>query len=108
MVTPKYRIKCGDTVVVTAGKDKGRKGKVLKVLPAKGRVLVEGVNMVTKHQKPVADQPGQKLKKESTLHISNVALWNESEQRKVKVGYKRLDDGSKVRVDRKTGARIDA
>ena len=108
MATPKYRIKRGDTVVVTTGKDKGRKGKVLRVLPVKSRVLVEGVNMVTKHQKPVADQPGQILKKEAAVHISNVALWNESEQRKVKVGYSRQEDGTKIRVDRKTGAAIDA
>ena len=103
----KFKIKRGDTVVVTAGKDKGKTGKVLQVLPKRDRILVEGVHLVKKHQKPSGDQPGQILHKEATLHVSNVALWNDAEKRRVKIGYS-ITDGKKVRVDRKTGARIDA
>lgn len=104
----KFKLKRGDTVVVIAGKDKGKTGRILKVLPDKGRVLVEGVNMVKRHQKPVGEQPGQILNKEAALHISNVALWNQSEQRRVKVGFSRTDDGKKVRIDKKTGASVSA
>ncbi len=101
------KIRRGDQVVVITGKDKGKTGRVLKVLPTDGRIVVEGVNVVKKHQKPVGEQAGQILHKEATLHISNVAIWNEAEQRRVKVGYQ-INDGTKVRVDRKTGAPIDA
>ncbi len=103
----KFKIKQGDLVQVIAGKDKGRTGKVLKVLRADGRILVEGLNLVKRHQKPTAEQPGQIVEKESPLHISNVALWNADESRRVKVGYQQVD-GKKVRVDRKTGNPIDA
>jgi large subunit ribosomal protein L24 len=104
----KFKIKRGDPVVVVSGRHKGAKGKVLQVLPAEHRIVVEGVNVVTRHQKPVGDQPGQVIRKEAPVHISNVALWSEAEQRKVKVGYQRLEDGRKVRVDKKTGAQFDA
>lgn len=107
MASPKFRVRKDDLVVVIAGKHKGEKGKILRVIPGRSRVLVEGVNLVKRHQKGSGDQPGQIINKEAPLHISNVALWNEAEQRRVKIGYALLDDGSKVRVDRKTGARID-
>ena len=103
----KFRIKRGDTVVVVAGKDKGKTGKVLSLLPKRERVVVEGLNLVKKHQKPVGEQAGQILHKEASIHISNVALWNDAEKRKVKVGYAHID-GNKVRVDRKTGNPVDA
>ena len=103
----KFRIKQGDEVKVIAGKDKGRTGKVLKVFRADGRILVEGLNLVKRHQKPTAEQPGQIVEKEAPLHISNVALWNAEESRRIKVGYQQVD-GKKVRVDRKTGNPIDA
>ncbi len=101
-----YKIRRGDHVVVTAGKDKGKTGKVLQVLPVRERVLVEGVNLVKKHQKPAGDQPGQLLTKEAALHISNVAIWNDAEKRQVRVGFA-VEDGKKVRVDKKTGNRLD-
>ena len=107
MSKPKYRIKSEDTVLVIAGKDKGKTGRVLRVMPAKGKVVVEGVNLVKRHQKPVGEQPGSIITKEAPLQISNVALWNADESRRVKVGYQILEDGKKVRVDRKTGALID-
>ena len=86
----KFKIKQGDLVQVIAGKDKGRTGKVLRVLRADGRILVEGLNLVKRHQKPTAEQPGQIVEKEAPLHISNVALWNADESRRVKVGYQLL------------------
>lgn len=103
----KFKIKQGDMVKIIAGKDKGRTGKVLRVLRADGRILVEGLNMVKRHTKPTAEQPGQIVEKEAPLHISNVALWNADESRRVKVGYQ-VVDGKKVRVDRKSGNPIDA
>ena len=103
----KFKIKQGDMVKVIAGKDKGRTGKVLRVLRSDARIVVEGLNMVKRHQKPTAEQPGQIVEKEAPLHISNVALWNADESRTVKVGYQVID-GKKVRVDRKSGNPIDA
>lgn len=107
MANKKFKLKRGDTVIVIAGKDKGKTGRILKVLPESDRVLVEGVAMVKRHQKPVGEQPGQILTKEAAVHISNVALYNVEESRRVKVGY-RVADGKKVRFDKKTGASITA
>ncbi|HJN74962.1 MAG TPA: 50S ribosomal protein L24 [Myxococcota bacterium] len=101
------KIRRGDQVVVITGKDKGKTGRVLKVLPTDGRIVVEGVNVVKKHQKPAGDQPGQILNKEAALNISNVALWNETEGRRVKAGFIFDEEGDKVRVDKKTGTRLD-
>ncbi len=104
---PKYKIRKDDVVVVLAGKDRGRTGRVVRLLSLKDRVLVEGVNMVRKHVKGTAEQPGRIEEREAPLHISNVALWNDEAKRAVKVGWKFLDDGTKVRFDRKTGDQID-
>jgi len=103
----KCRIKRGDNVVVVTGKDKGRTGRVLRVIPGRRQVVVEGVRRVRRHQRPVGDQPGGIIDKEMPIDISNVALWNADDGRKVKVGYRILEDGRKVRVDRKTGAVLD-
>lgn len=101
------KIKRDDVVVVTAGKNKGRTGRVLRVLPQDDRVIVERVNLVKRQVKPQGDRPGGTIEKEASLHVSNVALWNAQEGRAIKVGFKTLDDGRKVRVDKKTGAIID-
>jgi large subunit ribosomal protein L24 len=103
----KLKIKRDDTVVVTAGKYKGKTGKVLRVLSDKGRIVVERVNLVKRQVKPTADRAGGTIEKEASLHISNVALWSVEEGRKLRVAWKVLDDGSKVRVDKKSGAAID-
>jgi large subunit ribosomal protein L24 len=103
----KCRIKSGDQVVVTTGKDKGTVGRVAKVIPDQGKVVVEGVRRVRRHRRPVGDTPGGIVDKEMPIDVSNVALWNAAENRRVKVAYKVLDDGRKVRVDRKTGAVLD-
>ena len=73
----------------------------------RGRVVVEGVARVKRHMKPVGDQPGSVVQKERPIDISNVALWNAAEGRRVKVAFRVLEDGRKIRVDRRTGAEID-
>ncbi len=103
----KFRIKRGDTVQVIAGKDKGRIGRVLAVYPARHRVLVEGVNIVQRHRKPQGEQAGRIDRVEAPIHISNVAYWDVERSCRVKIGYRRDEQGRKVRVDRKTGQPLD-
>jgi len=103
----KCRIRKDDQVVVIAGKEKGRVGRVVKVLPATRQVVVEGVRVVRRHRRPVGGMPGGIVDKEMPIDISNVALWNDEEKRRVKVGFQILDNGDKVRVDRRTGAVLD-
>lgn len=103
----KCRIKKDDRVVVTAGRDKGKIGRVLRVVPADRKVFVEGVRVVKRHQRPVGEQPGGIVEKEAAIDISNVALFDETSGRRIKVGFTVLEDGRKVRVDRKTGQPID-
>lgn len=96
----KFKIKSGDTVKVIAGDHKGSEGKVLRILKDKDRVVVEGVNMVSKHTKPNAANPqGGIVKKEAPLHISNVALVENGEA--VRVGYK-VEGETKTRISKKT------
>jgi large subunit ribosomal protein L24 len=102
----KCRIKNGDEVIVTTGKDKGAVGRVVRVLPAERQVVVEGVRRVRRHRRPVGDRPGGIVEKEMPIDISNVALWDAAGGRRVKVTYQ-VRDGKKVRVDRKTGAVLD-
>ncbi|MFK7928274.1 MAG: 50S ribosomal protein L24 [Myxococcota bacterium] len=107
MSKAKSRIRSGDTVVVIAGKNKGTRGRVLRVNPEDRKVVVEGVNRVKRHQKPVGEQPGGILEKEMPIHISNVALWvGGADGHKAKVGFS-MKDGKKVRMDRGTGNLID-
>jgi len=107
MSNNKVRIRQGDTVIVIAGKDRGKVGKVTRVSPEDRKVSVEGVAVVTRHAKPVADQPGSIVHKERLIDVSNVSLWDVASGKRVKVGFATLDDGRKVRVDRKTGAAVD-
>ena len=100
----KFKIKSGDTVRVLAGDHKGSEGKVLQILRNKDRVLVEGVNMVSKHTKPSAASPqGGIVKKEASLHISNLALVENGEA--VKVGYK-VEGDKKIRFSKKSDKAI--
>ena len=103
----KLKIKKGDKVVVLAGKDKGKSGEVLKVMPAEGRVLVQGVNMVKRHTRPAMGNPGGIVEKEAPIHVSNLALIDPKTDKPTRVGYKFLDDGRKVRVARRSGETID-
>lgn len=102
------RIKKGDEVIVIAGRSKGQRGHVLRVLDAE-RLLVENVNMVKKHQKPnmQMQQPGGIVEKESPIHVSNVMLYNPQLSKGDKVGFKQLDDGRKVRVFKSNGEAVD-
>jgi large subunit ribosomal protein L24 len=103
------RIRKGDRVIVTAGREKGRQGTVIRVLED-DRVLVENVNMVKKHQKPnpQLNQPGGIVQKEAPIHISNVMLFNPATKKGDRVGFKTLNDGRKVRVYRSNGEVVDA
>jgi len=101
------KIKRDDEVVVIAGKDKGKRGKVASVLD--GRVIVAGLNLVKKHVKPNPNrgEQGGIVEREASLDISNVALFNQATQKADRVGYKVLEDGEKVRVFKSTGEVVD-
>jgi large subunit ribosomal protein L24 len=103
----KLKIKKGDNIVVISGRDKGRTGEVLRVFPAEGRVIVQGVNIAKRHTKPRMGEPGGILEKELPLHISNVAHIDPGSGKPTRVGYKFLDDGRKVRFARRSGEVID-
>ena len=103
----KLKIHRDDTVMVIAGKFKGRVGKVVRVIPEDSRVVVEGVALQKRPVKAQGDQAGRIIEKERPLHISNVALWNAAEGRRVKVEIRNHEDGSRLRVDKKSGSPID-
>lgn len=104
----KMRVKTGDKVVVIAGKDKAKSGRVLKVFPKEQRVLVEGVNIVKRHSKPSAANPdGGILEKEASIHVSNVAIVDPKTGGATRVGFKFLEDGKKVRYAKKSGETLD-
>ena len=101
------KIKRDDEVIVITGKDKGKRGKVVGVL--ENRLVVAGINMVKKHVKanPTRGTQGGIVEQEASLHISNVALFNAATQKKDRIGYKLLDDGTKVRVFKSSGEVVD-
>ena len=103
------RIKKGDNVIVTTGKDKGRRGSVLRLVDAE-HVLVEGVNKVKKHQKPnpLKNNTGGIIDKEMPIHISNVMPFNPTTQKADRIGMKVLDDGRRVRYFKSNGEMVDA
>lgn len=103
----KLKIKKGDKVVVIAGKDKGKSGQVLEVIPSTSRVRVSGVNVSKRHTRPSAANAGGIIEKELSLHISNVAHIDPKTAKPTKVGVKVLKDGKKVRVAKKSGEVID-
>ena len=102
------RIKKGDHVVVTAGKDKGKRGDVVSV--AGDKVIVSNINLVKRHTKanPQANQPGGVLEREAPIHVSNVMLFNPASGKGERIGTKVLEDGRKLRVFRSSGEAIDA
>ena len=103
MANTKFKLKKDDEVIVLTGKDKGKKGKIVKMLTVQSRVVVEGINVVTKHEKPSQFSAGGIQKKELPIHISNVALVDPKEGKATRVGYKMLKDGTKARVAKKSG-----
>ncbi|MGB8276028.1 MAG: 50S ribosomal protein L24 [Alphaproteobacteria bacterium] len=103
----KMKIKKGDNVIVITGRDKGKKGSVLKVLTAEQRVVVQGVNMVKRHTRPSAAGAGGIVEKEAAIHVSNVAHVDPKGNKPTRAGFKSLADGRKVRFARRSGEVID-
>jgi large subunit ribosomal protein L24 len=101
------RIKKGDKVVVISGRDKGRSGEVIKVMPKESRALVRGINVVTRHQRQTAAQEGGLIRKEAPIHLSNVALADPTSGKPTRVGFKILEDGRKVRFAKRSGETVD-
>lgn len=103
----KLKIKKGDKVVVTTGRDKGKSGEVLRMFPKDNRAVVQGVNLVKRHQRQTAGQEGGIVSKELPIHLSNLALRDPKDGKPTRVGFKILADGKKVRVARRSGEVID-
>ena len=103
----KLKIRKGDKVTVITGRDKGRTGEVLRVDPKRGRVLVQGVNMVKRHQGPSQTTPGGIIEKEATLHVSNVAHVDPKSNQPTRVGYRFDTGGRKARFAKRSGELID-
>ena len=104
---PKLKIKKGDNVVVTTGRDKGKTGEVLRVFPAQLRAIVQGINLAKRHTRPRMGDPGGIVEKELTIHISNIAHIDPQSRKPTRVGFRRLGDGRKVRFARRSGEVID-
>ena len=102
------KIKRGDTVVIRSGKDKGRTGTVMQVMPKDGKVLVQGVNVAARHRKPTQANPqGGIDRREAPLAICKVALADPKDGKATRIGFKTMDDGRKVRVAKRSGEVID-
>lgn len=103
----KLKIKKGDQVVVTTGRDRGKTGEVLEVLPKENRVKVQGINIVKRHTKPSQTQPGGIVEKEAAIHVSNISHIDPKTKQPTRIGYKFLADGRKVRFAKRSGELID-
>ena len=103
----KLRMKKGDEVIVIAGRDKGKKGEVLRLSPKEGRVLVQGVNVIKRHTRASQAGPGGIVEKEAQIHISNLAVVDPKSGEATRVGYRWLEDGRKVRFAKRSGEIID-
>ncbi len=101
------KIRKGDYVVVTTGKDKGKGGEVLKILPAENRAVVQGVNNIKRHQRQTPQQDGGIITREAPVHISNLALEDPKDGKPTRIGFKTLKDGRKVRFAKRSGETID-
>ena len=104
---PTLKIRKGDHVVVMAGKDKGKGGEVLKVLPRENKAIVQGVNNIKRHQRQTPQQDGGIVTREAPIHISNLALEDPKDGKPTRVGFKTLKDGRKVRFAKRSGEVID-
>lgn len=103
----KVKIRKGDYVVLLTGKDKGKGGEVLKVMPKENRALVQGVNMIKRHQRQTPQQDGGIITREAPVHISNLALEDPKDGKPTRIGFKTLKDGRKVRFAKRSGEVID-
>lgn len=105
---PKLHIKRGDTVMVISGQDKGKTGKVIAAFPRESKVIIEGVNIIKKHQKPRGvGQAGEIIEKEAPIFASKVMYYDTTKKKPTRIGYKILKDGKKVRVSKISGEQID-
>jgi large subunit ribosomal protein L24 len=102
------KIKKGDKVIVRTGKDKGKTGEVLRVMPTEQRLVVAGINLVKRHEKPSMRSTGGISTKESAIHVSNVALVDPKDGKPTRVGFTVLKDGKKVRVAKRSGETLNA
>jgi large subunit ribosomal protein L24 len=103
----RLKIKKGDHVVVLTGKDKGKHGEVLKVMPEENRAIVKGIAMIRRHQRQTATQDGGIISKEAAIHVSNLAIEDPKDGKPTRVGFKFLKDGRKVRFAKRSGEVID-
>ncbi len=103
----KLKIRKGDRVIVTAGRDRGKTGEVLKIVPKNNRAIVQGVNMFKRHQRPSQADSGGIVEKEASIDISNLAHIDPKDQKPTRVGYKVLEGGRKVRFAKRSGEIID-
>ncbi len=106
----RLKIRTDDNVIVISGKDKGKTGRVLRVEREKGRVFVEGLNIVKRHQRPVQGRPNMAvgvIEKEGPIHVSNVALADPKDGRPTRVGVRRTDSGRRMRVTKRSGTEVD-
>ena len=101
----KFKIKKGDEVIVLTGKDKGKTGKIVKIIPNKMKAIVSEINKVKKNQKPDNNQPGGIIEKDMPIHISNLSFYDSQQNKGVKIGYKLIKD-KKVRINKSTGKEI--
>ena len=101
------KIRKGDRVIVLAGKDKGRAGEVVRVMPKEQRALVRGVNMIVRHQRQTPSQEGGLIRREASIHLSNLALEDKESGKPTRVGFRTLEDGRKVRFAKVSGEVID-
>ena len=101
------KIRKGDTVVVLAGRDKGKTGEVLRVMPREGRAVVQGVNMVQRHQRQSASQEGGIVSKAAPIDLSNIAIADPDDGKPTRVGFRFTEDGRKVRFAKRSGETID-
>jgi len=101
------RIRKGDNVVVIAGRDRGKTGEVLQVLPKENRAVVRGVNLVRRHQRQTPNAQGGIITKEMSIHISNISLVDGTSGKPTRVGFRMTDDGRKVRFAKRSGDQID-
>ncbi len=101
------KIRKGDTVIVLTGKDKGRTGQIIQMMPKDGKALVGGINMVKRHTRQSQSSEGGIISKEAPIQVSNIALVDPKDGKATRVGFKTMDDGRKVRVAKRSGEVID-
>jgi len=102
----KIKLKKGDEVIILTGKDKGKRGKIVRIIPDVRKVIVSDINKYKKHQKPGNNEPGGIIEKDMPLHISNVAFYDSEKNKGIRIGYTFKKDGKKVRINKHSGKEI--